>query len=393
MSIQPTVTWPQATQTEWDVVVVGAGPAGSLAARHLALEGLQVLLVDREDFPRWKVCGCCLNAHALSTLRSVGLADLASTHHAVPLHKIQVTAGRQSAQVNLQESVALSREAFDSALIESAIRAGVSFLPQTLATFGEPAQNLCRVDLSHYGQIASCVTRVILAADGLGGRFLSDNAVFSAQPAAKSRMGLGATARDFPAFYEAGVIFMATGPHGYVGLVRLEDGRLDIAAAFDRNWIKQCHGPGLAVAILLQEVGWPSIPSLGDHVWRGTPLLTRRSRRVAGKRLFVLGDASGYVEPFTGEGISWALSSAVVLAPLAAGAARQWRPCYAEHWTHTHRRLVRDRQRACRVVAWGLRHPGLVRSCLALLSRYPALASPLVRHLNRPTLELESNPK
>jgi flavin-dependent dehydrogenase len=381
MSIQPSLTWRQATQTDWDVVVVGAGPAGSLAARQLALEGLQVLLVDKAEFPRWKVCGCCLNANALSTLRSVGLGALAPTNHAVPLHKIHLAAGRQTARVDLQESVALSREAFDSALIESAIWAGVFFLPQTLATFNEHSPELPRVALSHEGRSAACCSRVILAADGLGGRFLTGNAALNPQPAAKSLMGLGATVRQFPAFYQTGIIFMATGRHGYVGLVRLEDGPLDIAAAFDREWIKQREGPGSAIASLLKEVNWPSIPSIGDHVWKGTPLLTRYAKRVAGERLFVLGDASGYVEPFTGEGIAWALSSAVALAPLAARAARHWRPEYAQEWSQLHRRLVRNRQRACRVVAWGLRHPGLVRSCLALLSHYPALASPLVRHL------------
>jgi menaquinone-9 beta-reductase len=384
MSILPNVSWQKVTQTEWDVVVVGAGPAGSLVARQLALEGLQVLLVDKEPFPRWKVCGCCLNANALSTLRSVGLADLAPTHHAVPLSKIHLAMGKQSAHVNLQENVALSRETFDAALIESAIRAGVFFLPQTFATYQDQSRELTCLSLNFNGDSASCRSQVILAADGLGGRLLSDNADFNGQPASRSRMGLGTTVRHFPPFYEAGVIFMATGQHGYVGMVRLEDGRLNIAAAFDRKWIKQCRGPGSALAILLQEVSWPSIPSLGDRVWRGTPLLTRQSKRVAGERLFVLGDASGYVEPFTGEGIAWALSSGVALASLAARAARQWQTRYADQWTYMHGRLVRDRQRACRVVAWGLRHPGLVRTCLALLSRYPALASPLVRHLNRP---------
>ena len=58
-----------ATHT-WDAVVVGAGPAGSMAALGLARAGAAVLLVDRATFPRPKVCGCCLNGAALAALRS-----------------------------------------------------------------------------------------------------------------------------------------------------------------------------------------------------------------------------------------------------------------------------------------------------------------------------------
>lgn len=51
----------------YDVVVIGAGPAGSVAAYTAATQGLDVLLLDKARFPRFKVCGCCLNARALRT--------------------------------------------------------------------------------------------------------------------------------------------------------------------------------------------------------------------------------------------------------------------------------------------------------------------------------------
>ncbi len=60
----------------WDVVVVGAGPAGTMAAREAARLGCSVLLVDKASWPRPKVCGCCLNETALSVLEEVDLTDL-----------------------------------------------------------------------------------------------------------------------------------------------------------------------------------------------------------------------------------------------------------------------------------------------------------------------------
>ena len=47
-------------QKSWDVIVIGAGVAGGLAAFDCARRGLRVLLVEKRSFPRWKVCGCCL---------------------------------------------------------------------------------------------------------------------------------------------------------------------------------------------------------------------------------------------------------------------------------------------------------------------------------------------
>ncbi|MBX9624847.1 MAG: FAD-dependent oxidoreductase, partial [Gemmataceae bacterium] len=64
------------TDRTWDAVVVGAGPAGSVTARGLARRGLAVLLVDKATFPRPKVCGCSLNAAALTGLGAVGLGHV-----------------------------------------------------------------------------------------------------------------------------------------------------------------------------------------------------------------------------------------------------------------------------------------------------------------------------
>jgi len=67
---------PQAAAAEpWDVVVVGAGPSGSAAATVVATRGLRVLLLDRENLPRPKVCGCCLSPLALSELDLLSQSD------------------------------------------------------------------------------------------------------------------------------------------------------------------------------------------------------------------------------------------------------------------------------------------------------------------------------
>jgi len=356
----------------FDAVIIGAGPAGSVAARELARGDCRVLLVDKASFPRAKVCGCCLNAAAIDTLRQLGLGEVLT--NGVPLSAVRIAAGRRSAQVKLPGGVALSREAFDAALVNEAVNAGVEVRDGVCAKLGE-----CN---PHYRKVLvgsqSVRTRVAIVASGLSG---SD-----ATPEAHSRIGAGVVvpAEAVPAFFTPGTIFMATARGGYVGLVRVEDGRLDVAAAFDLAFVKMHDGPGLAAEDVLNEVGWPRIAGLAELPWKGTPALTRRAKAVAGERWFAIGDAAGYVEPFTGEGMAWAVMSAAAVAPIAARAVKQWDDSLTREWEFTHRRVIGKRQRTCRVVSRVLRSPLLTSIAVRALSVFPVLSRPVVASLNRP---------
>jgi flavin-dependent dehydrogenase len=383
MTISATLPPAEAARRAWDAVVVGAGPAGSLAARELAHRGRAVLLVDRAPFPRGKVCGCCLNGAALATLRSVGLGGLAEGYGARPLGAIRLASSGGSAEVRLPGGVVLSREAFDAALVREAVRAGADFLPRTAAALGAPHDAGRGVQLDQGGTVVTATARVVLAADGLGGRLMARAGLGKAAAVPSARVGAGAVAESAPAFYRPGAVYMACGAGGYLGLVRLEDDRLDLAAAFDVGRLRACGGPGPAATALLAEVGWPA-PALREHAWRGTPALTRRLVRPAAGRVFALGDAAGYVEPFTGEGMAWALAAAVAVAPLAERAAAGWDASLERAWASAYARVVRRRQLACRAAAAVLRRPRLAGALIRLLARAPRLARPFVRRLGAP---------
>ena len=382
MTLEPTVTSAGAARRPWQVVVVGAGPAGALAARELARLDRAVLLVDRAAFPRWKVCGCCLNVRALATLAAVGLADLPARHAAVPLDSVLVAAPGCRTRLPLPGGVALSREAFDAALVEAAISAGAAFLPGTYARLGPATAGGREIALTQGKETVTVRAQLVLAADGLGGQFLAGAGASTSPPTESSRVGAGVMAGDGPDCFGRGCVYMACGTGGYVGLVRVEDGRLNVAAAFDREAVRRAGGPGEAAARILREAGLPAVPRLAELPWRGTPPLTRTASRLACERVLVLGDAAGYVEPFTGEGMAWALASAAAVAPLAAHAARCWQPSAGRAWATLHRRLVADRQLTCRLVAATLRHPRLTRAAISALGLLPGLAAPVIHRLN-----------
>ena len=349
-----------------DALVIGAGPAGSVTARELARRGRRVLMVDKATFPRAKVCGCCLNGAAVATLERLGLGHVLTG--AVPLDRVTVAAGTRSARVRLPRGVALSRDAFDSRLIAAAVDAGVEFRPGVMMKAGDSQ------------------ARVTVVASGLTGG--------DATPEPQSRVGAGVLvpADRTPVFYEPGTVYMATARGGYVGLVRVEDGRLDVAAAFDASFLKHEGGPGPAAEVVLSEVGWPVPAGLAEMPWRGTPALTRRPTRLAGRGVFVVGDAAGYVEPFTGEGMAWAVMSAAALAPIADRAARRWDDWCAREWEAAHARVVARRQRVCRVVVRVLRSPRLTGLAVRALNVFPAFARPVVAALNRPYLPPRTSP-
>src|SRR5262245_24742421 len=112
----------------WDVIVVGAGVAGGISAYGLARRGFAVLLVDKATFPRWKVCGCCLNPAAQSVLADIGLGELPEQCGAPPLRVMRLGVRGRHADITLPGWKTLSRELLDATLVEAAVKAGAAFM-------------------------------------------------------------------------------------------------------------------------------------------------------------------------------------------------------------------------------------------------------------------------
>ena len=387
--IAPTVDLETAAGTLWDVLVIGAGPAGTLAARQLALAGKRVLLVDSKSFPRGKVCGACLNGQALSILRGAGLNELVTGLGGVPLNRFDVRVYGRKVSVPLPEGVAVSRKRFDAELVRVAVSAGTEFLPETSASLGvlscEGEQECRTIALRHRDAAPLEVrARVVLAADGLAHASLRDHEQFASQVSPDSRIGVGGHLATFPASYECGTVYMAVGRPGYVGLVRVEESQLNIAGALLPEYVRGAGSVPEAVGGLIREAGLAPIAALADAEWHGTIALTRRTRRPADRRVFVLGDAAGYVEPFTGEGIAWAFAAAIAVTPFVLRGLASWEERLESEWLAALRKVVFRRQRWSRLFAFASRHPILARLVQQAVSLFPSAANPIIRRVNRP---------
>ena len=135
--IKPNISIEECASQIWDVIIVGSGPAGGLAAILLARKKLRVLLVDKQSFPRSKVCGCCLNGNAVSTLEEAGLSHILSENQAVAVREMCLGSKKTHLTFPLQKQMVLSRERLDSSLISEAMIEGAFFLDTTLAELGQ----------------------------------------------------------------------------------------------------------------------------------------------------------------------------------------------------------------------------------------------------------------
>ncbi len=381
-TIHATVDMADAADTLWDVAVLGAGPAGAIAAGQLARQGVRVLLVDKSTFPRDKVCGCCVSEAAVRMLRSSGWGEATEGVANNRLCEITLAAGRQTVAFPLSGGLAVSRRLFDARLVRRAISWGAHFIPKCSATIGN-CDREARIAILRSGDQKSVArARLILVATGLRTQLPDDLGQLRATPSGNKIIGCCTrlSSDQSSSSYQRGVIYMACDANAYVGVVQLEDGRLDVAAAFENEILRTEGGCGTAAARVLHRAGLPSIRALTDARWQGTPTLTRRPPDVAGPRVFLIGDAAGYVEPLTGEGIAWAIASALAVAPIAREfATGNWTNSAERRWRTAHTSLLRRPQLRCRLVTALARRPWVIRGVLGVANAMPKLRGAMVR--------------
>jgi flavin-dependent dehydrogenase len=377
-------------QREWDFVIIGAGPAGALAAHQLAQYSESVLLLDKTHFPRYKVCGCCINSSAQAALAEAGVLSILSENKAVPLNTLLLSDGAEKATIRVGNRLSISRLSFDQKLIEAACLAGARFCDRLSARVLNFKEGSCTIKLNDgMNETESEVeAKIVLVADGLNGHALDLHAQFAADVDSGAHIGAGIVLAEHDGGerdYARGIIYMACGEGGYVGLVRLEDNRLDIAAAFAPEFVQQTGGPGAAALQLLQANRMPVPEGLTTGHWTGTQRLSRRRPQVGGWRMLVIGDASGYPEPFTGEGIGWALWSGLLSARLAVDGLEHWSDELGARWSALHQQFQRQQKRSG-LIGRILRNKLLRHGLVSALARNSFLASNIVQFATRSNL-------
>jgi flavin-dependent dehydrogenase len=312
-----------------DVAIVGAGPAGSTVAAALARHDLDVVVLERAPTWRWRAGGVFTSPAAVTALERAGLdpdtlRDLARPISAMRLETSDGTHVRLTygADHGGRPAVGLDRSRLDPALEELARVAGATI---------RRASEVRAVHLPGHGPATlelgdgTLTATVVVGADGAHS-IVARAAGVDRPVRLPPRIGLTwhvadprSSAADGPPIDARMVVI----DDGYVGLAPVPGERLNIGIVLGASWHEQIARDGAAATVrraLRQvprvdddQVEWADATAC-DRIAGAWPLGARVTQR-AGRGWFLVGDAAGFLDPFTGEGLHRALVSTELAAP------------------------------------------------------------------------------
>lgn len=370
-----------------DVAVAGAGPAGALAAIILARAGLRVRLFDRATFPRHKLCGDTLNPGALAVLRRhLDAAPLIAQSD--PLDGMVLTGPRgvtiRAAYGDGLNGRAITRQNFDHWLVSQAIAAGAELEEHAVIKDAVIADDrVAGVLVARADRLVSHPSRVVIAADGRRST-LAIKRGLSAQPRQPRRWAIGAYFSDVGGRTRLGEMHVRSGH--YIGVAPLPNGLTNACLVVSHQ-----HGDA--------PIGDPA--NLLKNYLDRDPDLRARFRdaravapptmlgpmavdaRAAGEPgLLLAGDAAGFIDPMTGDGLRFALAGAELAAGVALAVVTGRTPINRAHLelARQRRAAFSNKWRFNRTLRSLVSSPRGVRTAAAVAAVAPAIFESIIRY-------------
>jgi flavin-dependent dehydrogenase len=325
-----------------DVLIVGAGPAGAVAALVLARAGVRVRLLDRSTFPRHKLCGDTVNPGAMSMLRRLGVSD-AIERRGLQIDGMVLTGeGGATVEGRYPDGIcgrAIVRRDLDWILLQHAVAAGVDFEPGVAvqqALVGERDGKAAVVGVAVGTHARRLSAPIVIAADGRRST-IAFGLRLARHPSRPRRWAVGAYFENFvPLEITSGsppdVTRMRPRCSTVLGEMHVRKGRYIGVAALPGGLTNVClvkpSGPGDAdlrnpVALLTRELARD--PMLRDRAADARPVarpvvlgpLAVDADCSGPNGLLVAGDAAGFIDPMTGDGLRFAIRGGELAADAA----------------------------------------------------------------------------
>lgn len=371
-----------------DAIVVGAGPAGAATAILLAERGVSVLVLDRAAFPRPKICGEYLSPEAAGILDRLGVLKALDAAGAAPLAGMRITAPDGTTLLGSYRAIgewrpyrghalAVPRETLDAILVDRLRTLPVDFRERVRVTDvvveGGDVVGVTALDAEHRPRAFRA--RLVVAADGRSS-VVAERLGLRA-PHRLRRMALVTYVTDLPDCRGAGEIFVD--PPDYAILNPLAADRVNLSVvvplAHAAPWTDRLD---TFLAARVRQMPHLARRLAGARctaaVRAMAPLAYRvRPPRVGG--VLMVGDASGFYDPFTGEGIFGALRSAELAAGVAVTAlgARSCSALGLAGYERARRRAFHGKERVTRALQFLIGRRRLANLAAHALARRPQL--------------------
>ncbi|THA30728.1 FAD-dependent oxidoreductase [Streptomyces sp. A1277] len=300
-----------------DLLVAGGGPAGLAAAIRAARLGMETVVVEPRTAPIDKACGEGIMPSGVAALRALGVPVTGQ-----PLHGIRYVEGSRSAVAPFRGGPGLGvrRTALHAALHRRALELGVRIVPGKVAGVRQDRDRV---------EAAGLTARWLIAADGLHSPLRRELGL-DAPAAPVRRYGLRRHYRVAP---WTGFVEVHWSRHGEAYVTPLGDGSVGVAVLSRERLPYAGHlaaFPRLAARLLGREAG----------PVRGAGPLRQRARARRAGRVLLVGDAAGYLDALTGEGVALAVATAVAAVDALAAGRPQAYPARWQRLTLRHRLLT-----------------------------------------------------
>lgn len=368
--------------SEYDVAIVGAGPAGSSAAIRFALDGQRVLLVEAKRFPREKLCGEFISPECLEYFAELGITEMMSAAGGVELVRtVFYSRSGRSVEVpsewfgGASNALGLSRAEMDRLLLERARDLGVDVREENHASALSDNGSVIGVRLKS-GDARTVEIRAELTIDATGrSRVL-------ARQTEKERGSVSHSRSPFVAFkthlVDADVpdndceIYAYSG--GYGGASRVENGRHNLCFIVKSETAKKYRSDAERVMrehVFANQRAKDSLENARViEPWLAVPIASYGRFDLAPlSGLLTIGDAAAFIDPFTGSGILMALRSAKIVADAILNNRTSSFAEIAAEYKRSHAAAFARRLRISSILRHAAYRPMLAESVIFLLSK------------------------